>query len=89
MTAAATIGGLIPIMWSHGAGASITKRIAAPMIGGLISTVVITLLVLPVVYSLLARVMLRREGGGQGTAPVAEAVDAQVVSAPQPGDGAG
>jgi Cu(I)/Ag(I) efflux system membrane protein CusA/SilA len=88
MTAAAMIGGLIPIMWSHGAGASITKRIAAPMIGGLVSTTVITLLVLPVVYGLLTRVMLRREGGGQSTAPVPEPADADVVSAPQPGDGA-
>jgi len=56
MTAAAAIGGLTPIMWSDGAGASITKRIAAPMIGGLVSTTIITLLVVPVVYGLLIQV---------------------------------
>jgi len=51
MTAAAAIGGLLPIMWSDGAGASITKRIAAPMIGGMMTTTVVTLLVVPVVYA--------------------------------------
>lgn len=62
MTAAAAIGGLLPIMWSHGAGASITQRIAAPMIGGMMSTTVVTLLVVPVVYAALVRIGWRRRG---------------------------
>ena len=61
MTAAAAIGGLLPIMWSDGAGASITKRIAAPMIGGMISTTVVTLLVVPVVYAAIIKWRWRRK----------------------------
>lgn len=54
------VGGLIPIMWSSGAGASVMKRIAAPMIGGMVSATVLTLLVIPVAYELLERRKLRR-----------------------------
>ncbi|HHO54395.1 MAG TPA: efflux RND transporter permease subunit [Deltaproteobacteria bacterium] len=59
MTACAAIGGLLPIMWSHGTGASITQRIAAPMIGGLVSTTVVSLLVVPVAYALVVRLQWR------------------------------
>jgi Cu(I)/Ag(I) efflux system membrane protein CusA/SilA len=52
MTVAAIIGGLLPIMWSSGTGADVMKRIAAPMIGGMISSTVLTLLVIPVLYAL-------------------------------------
>jgi len=55
MTVFAIVGGLIPIMWSSGAGASVMKRIAAPMIGGMVSATVLTLLVIPVAYELLER----------------------------------
>ncbi len=50
MTVAALFVGLIPIMWSVGAGADVMKRIAAPMIGGLASSFVLELLIYPVVY---------------------------------------
>jgi len=50
MTVGSTIAGLLPIMWTHGSGADVTKRIAAPMIGGMISTLILTLLVLPAMY---------------------------------------
>ncbi len=50
MTIAVIIAGLIPIMWSHGAGADVMKRIAAPMIGGVITSGVMELLVFPVIY---------------------------------------
>jgi Cu(I)/Ag(I) efflux system membrane protein CusA/SilA len=60
MTVSAIIGGLIPIMWSSGAGASVMKRIAAPMIGGMVSATVLTLLVIPVAYELLERRKLDR-----------------------------
>ncbi|WHZ24338.1 MAG: Copper/silver efflux RND transporter, transmembrane protein CusA [Nitrospira sp.] len=52
MTVAAIMGGLLPIMWSHGAGADVMKRIAAPMIGGMVSSTVLTLLVIPAIYAL-------------------------------------
>jgi Cu(I)/Ag(I) efflux system membrane protein CusA/SilA len=52
MTVTAIIAGLLPIMWGSGAGASVMKRIAAPMVGGMISSTVLTLVVIPAVYSL-------------------------------------
>ena len=52
MTITVIIAGLIPIMWSHGAGADVMKRIAAPMIGGVITSGMMELLVFPVIYFL-------------------------------------
>ena len=52
MTVTAIIAGLLPILWGHGTGASVMKRIAAPMVGGMISSTVLTLVVIPAVYSL-------------------------------------
>jgi Cu(I)/Ag(I) efflux system membrane protein CusA/SilA len=52
MTVAAIMGGLLPIMWSTGTGADVMKRIAAPMIGGMVSSTILTLLVIPVLYAL-------------------------------------
>jgi copper/silver efflux system protein len=52
MTASAIVFGLLPIMWSHGAGADVMKRIAAPMIGGMVTSTVLTLLVIPAIYAL-------------------------------------
>ena len=52
MTVTAIIAGLLSILWGHGAGASVMKRIAAPMVGGMISSTVLTLVVIPAVYSL-------------------------------------
>ena len=52
MTVAAIMGGLLPIMWTTGTGADIMKRIAAPMIGGMVSSTILTLLVIPVLYAL-------------------------------------
>ena len=52
MTTASTIAGLLPIMFSSGTGAEVVSRIAAPMVGGMVSAVILTLLVLPVVYYL-------------------------------------
>ena len=52
MTVTAIMAGLIPIMWSHGAGADVMKRIAAPMVGGMVTSTLLTLVVIPAVYSL-------------------------------------
>ena len=50
MTICVIIAGLVPIMWSHGAGADVMKRIAAPMVGGVITSGLMELLVFPVIY---------------------------------------
>ena len=55
MTASAIILGLLPIMYGTGTGSEIMSRIAAPMVGGMLSALVLTLFVLPVVYFLLRR----------------------------------
>ncbi len=52
MTVATTVFGLLPLMWSMGAGADMIKRIAAPMVGGLITSTILTLLIIPVIYAL-------------------------------------
>jgi Cu(I)/Ag(I) efflux system membrane protein CusA/SilA len=50
MTAAVIIGGLLPILWSHGAGADVMKRIATPMIGGIVTSTIMELLVFPAIF---------------------------------------
>jgi Cu(I)/Ag(I) efflux system membrane protein CusA/SilA len=50
MTVACAFFGLVPIMWSTGAGADVMKRIAAPMIGGLFTSFLMELLVYPAIY---------------------------------------
>ena len=62
MTVTAIIAGLLPILWGHGAGASVMKRIAAPMVGGMISSTLLTLIVIPAVYSLWKEHGIRRTG---------------------------
>ncbi|HKS06675.1 MAG TPA: CusA/CzcA family heavy metal efflux RND transporter [Gemmatimonadaceae bacterium] len=52
MTVTAIMAGLVPILWSTGAGATVMKRIAAPMVGGMVSSTVLTLIVIPVIYSM-------------------------------------
>ncbi|HNW83554.1 MAG TPA: efflux RND transporter permease subunit, partial [bacterium] len=55
MTVAASFMGLLPIMWSTSAGADVMKRIAAPMIGGLITSFILELLVYPAIYKIWKR----------------------------------
>jgi Cu(I)/Ag(I) efflux system membrane protein CusA/SilA len=50
MTAAVIIAGLMPILWSHGAGADVMKRIATPMIGGVVTSTMMELLVYPAIF---------------------------------------
>src|SRR5688572_6759775 len=61
MTVMAILFGLLPIMWSHGAGADVMKRIAAPMIGGVISSFLLELMVYPAIYQVWRGWQLRRE----------------------------
>jgi Cu(I)/Ag(I) efflux system membrane protein CusA/SilA len=61
MTVAAIMAGLLPIMWSHGAGAEVMQRIAVPMIGGMVSSTLLTLIVIPAIYALVKGLGLRSE----------------------------
>ena len=53
MTVVAIMAGLLPIMWSSGTGSEVMRRIAAPMIGGMISSTVLTLIVIPAIYAIV------------------------------------
>jgi len=61
MTATAVIAGLVPIMMGGGTGSDVMQRIAAPMIGGMVTTTLLCLLVLPVIYGLLLEWQQRRQ----------------------------
>jgi len=60
MTVVSDIGGLMPLLWVAGVGAATMQRVAAPMVGGLLTAMVLTLLVLPVIYSLWRERELKR-----------------------------
>jgi Cu(I)/Ag(I) efflux system membrane protein CusA/SilA len=50
MTVSVILAGLVPIMFSHGAGADVMKRIAAPMVGGVITSTILELIIYPAIY---------------------------------------
>jgi len=60
MTVVAIMAGLLPIMWGSGTGSEVMRRIAAPMVGGMISSTVLTLIVIPAIYGLVKEFGLRR-----------------------------
>jgi copper/silver efflux system protein len=60
MTVVAIMAGLLPILWSTGTGSEVMRRIAAPMVGGMVSSTVLTLLVIPAIYALVMERRLRR-----------------------------
>jgi Cu(I)/Ag(I) efflux system membrane protein CusA/SilA len=60
MTVVAITAGLAPILWSKGAGADVMKRIAAPMVGGMITSTILTLVVIPSIYLVWRRWQLQR-----------------------------
>jgi copper/silver efflux system protein len=59
MTVVAIMAGLLPIMWNHGTGAEVMQRIAVPMIGGMVSSTVLTLIVIPAIYAVVKGFSLR------------------------------
>ena len=63
MTVITVMAGLLPIMWSTGAGSEVMSRIAAPMIGGMVSSTLLTLAVMLVLYALVKQWALRRGAG--------------------------
>jgi len=80
MTATAIIAGLLPIMWSSGTGSEVMQRIAAPMVGGMVTVTILCLLVLPVIYGLILQVQERfkqqelasKNGLSEGKTPALE-----------------
>ncbi len=66
MTVGVLVMGLLPILWSTGAGADVMKRIAAPMVGGIITSFIMELLVYPSIYLLWRQWKLRREFNNHG-----------------------
>ena len=66
MTASVILAGLAPIMWSHGTGADVMKRIAAPMLGGVVTSVLMELAVYPVIYYLWRSWEMKKEAKKKG-----------------------
>jgi Cu(I)/Ag(I) efflux system membrane protein CusA/SilA len=70
MTVVAIMAGLLPIMWGTGTGSEVMSRIAAPMVGGMISSTVLTLGVIPALYALVKQWQLARATRNAPAAPV-------------------
>jgi len=68
MTVVAIMAGLVPILWSTGTGSEVMQRIAVPMIGGMVSSTVLTLVVIPAVYGLVKGWRLPRSAAADETA---------------------
>ena len=69
MTVVAIMAGLLPIMWSTGTGSEIMQRIAVPMIGGMISSTLLTLIVIPAIFGLVKGFGLARKSGSDTPTP--------------------
>jgi copper/silver efflux system protein len=70
MTVTAIMAGLLPILWSHGTGADLMKRIAAPMVGGMVTSTILTLIVIPVIYEMWRGWQMRHAHPKEGVKPV-------------------
>ena len=70
MTVVAIMAGLLPIMWSSGTGSEVMRRIAAPMVGGMVSSTILTLAVIPALYSLIKQRQLARKPPAPAALPV-------------------
>ena len=60
MTVFAIMAGLLPIRWGSGTGSEVMRRIATPMVGGMVSATVLTLIVIPAIYTLVKEAGIRR-----------------------------
>ncbi len=66
MTVAAAFIGLVPLLWAHGTGADVMRRLAAPMLGGLFTSFLMELLIYPVIFYIAKSISLRREPSSRG-----------------------
>ncbi|MDO9093176.1 MAG: efflux RND transporter permease subunit [Rubrivivax sp.] len=80
MTVVAIMAGLLPIMWGTGTGSEVMSRIAAPMVGGMISSTVLTLGVIPALYALVKQWQLRRESRSAPAPSAQEALGPSVAA---------
>jgi Cu(I)/Ag(I) efflux system membrane protein CusA/SilA len=78
MTVATTLIGLLPMMLGSGTGSEVMKRIAAPMVGGLLCSTILTLIIIPAVYDIWRRRELRHKGSAQAQ-PEPQAAIEEVV----------
>jgi Cu(I)/Ag(I) efflux system membrane protein CusA/SilA len=88
MTVVAIIAGLLPIMWGSGTGSEVMRRIATPMVGGMVSATILTLIVIPALYALLKEASVRRALRRGSVAPalgITQRPQADVVSAEEGG----
>jgi Cu(I)/Ag(I) efflux system membrane protein CusA/SilA len=69
MTVVAIMAGLLPILWSTGTGSEIMRRIAVPMIGGMISSTLLTLIVIPAIFGLVKGFHLPGDGQAESHPP--------------------
>lgn len=67
MTVAAIMAGLVPILWSTGAGSEVMQRVAVPMIGGMVSSTVLTLVVIPAIFALVEGARMKRRSHQETT----------------------
>lgn len=79
MTVMAIMMGLLPIMWSSGTGADVMKRIAAPMIGGMVSSTVLTLILIPIIYEFWRGRAMRKASAAE-KAMVSHGLESQSTS---------
>jgi Cu(I)/Ag(I) efflux system membrane protein CusA/SilA len=86
MTVVAIMAGLLPILWSTGTGSEVMQRIAVPMIGGMISSTLLTLIVIPAVYGIVKGWNLRAVGAietnNTDTLPISATMNPQVGGTP-------
>jgi Cu(I)/Ag(I) efflux system membrane protein CusA/SilA len=69
MTGTVILAGLLPIMWSHNTGSDVMKRIAAPMVGGMVTAMILSLLVIPVLFRLWKGTEILRKNRNGESAP--------------------
>jgi Cu(I)/Ag(I) efflux system membrane protein CusA/SilA len=80
MTVVAIMAGLLPIMWSSGTGSEVMQRIAVPMIGGMISSTLLTLVVIPAIYGIIKGWNLPRGSRIEPTVPAERVATKEVVT---------
>ncbi len=86
MTVVAIMAGLLPIMWSTGAGSEIMQRIAVPMIGGMVSSTLLTLIVIPAIFGLVKGFRLPHEDRFNSQPPLTEKSVKRLQRVPEPAE---
>jgi Cu(I)/Ag(I) efflux system membrane protein CusA/SilA len=86
MTVVAIMAGLLPIMWSTGTGSEIMQRIAVPMIGGMVSSTLLTLIVIPAIFALIKEFQLPNGPSKQTTEPPTAQPSTRQLHVPEPAE---